>query len=266
MKRYISIILVLALCLSFAACSVKDNTVSADPNVSDGTTSAPLPIPDIGTEEFSKEFTDENGRVVYTVKAMLPKITGNLSDELTNYLNSVFYGIFEDACESAESNIENAAAFMDAQNLQNPWSKVIDFNINLSDGQYFSFTVKDYFSMFGSSEVEPTLTGYVFDLVKGEPCTLLDFSYENHSFDSIKQTIVDEFICKDVASSLFNGATLTDEQKESVRGVFDAGNFYLSETGIGFYFSSNTINPNHFGTFVTHYTWDDIAVVLKRNK
>ncbi len=265
MKRYISIILIPALCLSFAACSVKNKDKTDLPDISTEAPTTSLSKPDLDVAEFSKEFTDENGRVVYTVKAKLPKITGNLSEKITEYLNGISYGLFEDACESAESNIKNAAAFMDTQNSQTPWSKVIDYDINLSDGRYFSFTVKDYFSMFGSSEVEPTLTGYVFDIVKGEPCALQDFLYENHSYDNVKQILVDEFICDDVSTVLFNDAPLTDEQRDIVHGVFDAGNFYLTDTGIGFYFSKNSINPNHFGTFVTHYTWGDVAVVLKRN-
>lgn len=266
MKRYISIILILSLCLSFAACSVKEDKPTSESAASTEVLTTELPKPALSYEEYSEDFTDKNGRVVYTVKANLPKITGNIPQKIAEYLNGVLYGIFEDACENAKSNIENAAAFIDAQNLQTPWSKTIEYDINLSDGQYFSFTVKDYFSMFGNSEVEPTLTGYTFDIVNGVPCTIHDFTYENYSLDNIKQILVDEFICDDVSNVLFNGATLTDEQKEIVLGVFDVGNFYLTDNGIGFYFSKNSINPSHFGTFITHFTWDEVAVVLKRNK
>lgn len=264
MKRYISIILIPVLCLAFASCSVKDKN---NPDVSALTTEVPttsLPKPDLGFEEYSKDFTDENGRVVYTVKAVLPKITGNIPETTADYLNGIFYGIFESACDSAEINIGNAAAFMDAQNSQNPWSRSIDYSINLSDGQYFSFTVKEYFSMFGSTEVEPSMKGYVFDIVKGVPCTLYDFTYENHSYDNVKQILVDNFICKDVSTVMFDGKPLTEEENKIVHDVFDSGNFYLTDKGIGFYLSMNSIDPNRFGTLVTLYTWQDIAVVLKK--
>ena len=142
MKRYISLILTLSLCLSFAACSAKVDKPADESAASTEVLTTSLPKPDLGYEEYSEYFTDENGRVVYTVKATLPKITGNIPEKITEYLNGVSYGIFEDACESAKSNIENAAAIMDAQNLQTPWIKVIDYDINLSDGQYLSFTVK----------------------------------------------------------------------------------------------------------------------------
>lgn len=265
MKRYISLILILSLCLSFAACSVKNDSNTDGTELSTEIQTTSLPKPDLDVAEYSKDFTDENGRVVYTVKANLPKITGNIPDDIADYLNGVFYSFFEDACESAESNIENATAFMDNQNSQKPWIKSLDYNINLSDGKYFSFTIKDSFSMFGNPEVEPSLTGYVFDIIKGVPCTIRDFMYENSSHDSVKQVLADEFIYNDVAKVLFNDTPLNDEQKEIVFEVFDLGNFYLTDTGIGFYFSSNSINPNYFDTFVTHYTWEDVAVVLKRN-
>lgn len=264
MKRYISIFLIISLCFSFASCSVKEETpdITAAATTQEATTSEPPPL--TVTEEYSRDFTDENGRVVYTVRALLPKITGNTEESVAEDINRSVYGIFEDACETAESNVENAAAFMDANNSETPWARSFEYEINLCTDKYFSITVNEYFTMFGSSEIEPIKTGYTFNVVRGRRCALGDFTYENYLHEGVKRVIVDEFIGKDVAKVYFDGAELTEEQRATVYDAVDTENFYLTDSGIGFYFSENAIDFRSFGTFVTHYTWQEIAVILKR--
>ncbi len=264
MKRYISIFLIISLCFSFAACSANEKNPDAVSVSATEEATAPVPVPQTVTEEHSKDFADESGRVVYTVKAKLPKITGNVPEDIAKDINRSVYGIFEDACETAESNIGNAADFMGSQSLETPWARWFDYEINLCSDRYFSITVKDYFTMFGSDEPEPTLTGYTYDVIRGRLCTVSDFFYEGYSYDNVRQIIIDEFICKDVSLNYCDGAELTDEMLNSVNEVFDAENFYLTDSGIGFYFSENAIDPYRYGTFVAHYTWQEIAVVLKR--
>lgn len=261
MKRYISIFLIISLCFSFAACSAKEETPQV--SVTEEPTTV-IPPPETVTEEYSREFTDENGRVVYTVKAQLPKIIGNVSESIANDINRSVYGIFEDACETAENNIENAAKFMDSQNLETPWAKTFEYDVNLCSGKYFSFTVKEYFTMYGVDNTEPAVKGYTFDVVRGKLSLFMDFTYENDSYENVRQVIIDEFICRDVSADYYNGAELPEEQRNSVFAGFDAENFYLTDDGIGFYFSENVIDPLKFGTFVAHYTWEEIAVILKR--
>lgn len=264
MKRYISIFLIIALCFSFASCSVKEDTpdITVAATTEEATTSVPPPLTE--TEEYSRDFTDENGRVVYTVRAQLPQITGNTEESIAEDINRSVYGIFEDACETAESNVENAAAFMDANNSETPWSRSLEYVINLCTDKYFSITVNDYFTMYGNSEIEPAKRGYTFNVTRGIRCAFSDFTYENRSTEGVKRFIVDEFIGKDVAEVYFDGAELTDEQRSTVYDAVDTENFYLTDSGIGFYFSENAIDPNRFGTFVAHYTWEEIAVILKR--
>lgn len=264
MKRYISIFLVISLCFSFAACSVNGKNPDVTSTSAAEATTKAAPAFQTETEEFSKDFTDENGRVVYTVKAQLPKITENVPEDIAEDINRSVYGIFENACEDAESNIENAAKFMDSQNHEIPWARSFDYVINLCSDKYFSITVRDYFTMFGSEELEPTQRGYTYDVVRGRLCTLSDFFYENYSYDNVRQIIIDEFICKDVSKVYYDGAELTDEQRSVIYDAVDTENFYLTDSGIGFYFSENAVDPLRYGTFVAHYTWEEIAVVLKR--
>lgn len=264
MKRCISIFLGISLCFSLAACTGKEKTPDVTSTSAAEATTEAVPVPLTEAEEYSKDFTDENGRTVYTVRALLPKITGNVPEDIAKDINRSLCGIFEDACETAEINIDNAAEFMDSQNSGTPWARSFDYEVNLCSDKYFSITVRDYFTMFGSEELEPAMRGYTFDVARGRLCTLTDFFYENYSYDSVRQIIVDEFICKDVSKIYFEGKELTDEMRTAINEVFDTENFYLTDSGIGFYFSENAVNPQYFGTFVAHYEWQEIAVILKR--
>lgn len=261
MKRYISFFLIISLCFSFAACSVKEETPDITQLSQTVTTTIPSPV--IDAAYYSKEFTDENGRVVYTLKAHLPQITGNTAENVASYINEFFYGLFEDACESAQSNIGNASAFMDSQGNGKPWSRILGFDISYSDGRFLSIVIEDSFSMFGNEENKPTLKGYTFDIISGMPCTLLDFAYGNYSISEIESIVEESFLFDTVSDYFFNGTPLTDEQKQLVRDVFDPANFYLNFRGFVFYFNGYEINPRYYGTFNVDYTRDEIAPILR---
>lgn len=263
MKRFLSIFLIISFCLSFAACSSKDNNGDNGVTVTEETTQAG-PAFKTETKEYSKDFSDENGRVVYTVKAKLPQITADLPEDIAKDINRSVYGFFEDACESAESNIKNASAFMDSQNHDIPWARSLDYEITLCTEKYYSITVRDSFTMFGVENADPTLIGINFDVVRGKMCGISEFFYENHSYENVKQILVDSFIAKDISSVFYGGAELTEEQSDIAYHVADMENFYLTDKGIGFYFSKNAFDPQQYGTFVAHYAWEDVAVVLKK--
>lgn len=262
MKRFISIFLIAALCLSFASCSAREKPDSTE-TVTDVTTTLPAPV--IDSAEHSKEFRDENGRVVYTVDVIIPQITEYESDGFMNYINKLSLEIFDEACEKAESNIENAAKFMDSRGSSTPWSKKIDFDVSFSNGRYLSLIIKEYFSTLGE-EVEPSLKSSTFDVVNGVPCTLFDFAREVFSPEEVTRIIVDNYICKDVSFLFFGGQELTEEKKQLVHDIFDSESFYLTSDGIGFYLSRYAIDPSLTGVFTCHYTWSEIAEVLKMPK
>lgn len=262
MKRFISIFLIFALCFSFASCTVNDNATDSG-STSEATSEATtLPAPVIKSSEHSKKFKDENGRVVYTVDVVVPKITKYESESFKTYINNLSLEIFNEACEKAESNLENAARFMDSNNSDIPWARKIDFEVSFSNGRYLSFIIKEYFSMLGE-ESEPSLKSSTFDVVNERACTLFDFALEVFTVEEVQRIVVDNYLCNDVSALFFSGAELTEEQQQLVHDVFDYESFYLTENGIGFYMSKYMFDPTQTGTFSCEYEWSEIGEILK---
>ena len=260
MKCFISLALALVLLFSLAACS--SDEIQTETTETQKTVETTLHQLVFDSQKEAKEFKDENGRVVYTVEANIPKIKKNADEAFAEYVNNYFLLIFSDACEFAEKNTSNAASFMDSNSSDTPWSKKIDFEVKFSDSRYVSFVINEYFSMLGE-EVEPSVKSVTFDISKGEPLTLPDFAHEDYSLGDIEKLIEEKFLLPKVVFYFFNGSEPNEEQHQLVRDAFNAENFYLTDNGISFYCSEYIINPQRSGTFICDFSWEDVAPVLK---
>ena len=154
---------------------------------------------------------------------------------------------------------------MDSQKSDIPWSKKIDFEVTLSSERYLCYLIKDYFSMLGG-EVEPSLKTACFDIKNGVPCTLYDFAVEGVTHENLRRSVVNDLLCPEVSSFFFNGQELTDEQRNLVFEIFNAENFYLTESGIGFYLDSYIINPRNTSVFKVNFDWNEVGFILKLPK
>lgn len=259
MKRFICVFLISALCLSFASCSVKNEVTDTTETSTAVTTTLPVPVIDSSTH--SKEFKDDSGKVVYTVEVVVPHLEEFENELLKGWVNGLSQDIFNEACDKAESNIENAAKFMESRNSSTPWSRKIDFEVSFSNGRFLSFIIKEYFSMFGE-ETEPSLKSATFDVIKEMPCSLFDFSREVFSEEEVISIIADKYLSAYVSNVFFNSQELNDEQRQLVYDAFDYESFYLTSDGIGFYMSRYIFDPTQTGVFTCHYTWSEIAEVL----
>jgi hypothetical protein len=162
MKKFISVILILAALLTFASCKGKGDDET-------GTTTYAVPV--IEESTHSKEFKDKSGRVVFTVDVVIPKIVDDCDPKVAEYINGVALDIFNEACEFAQSNLEYASKD------STPWTKTITFETTLLDNRYACFLINDVFSVNGDI---PILSTLCFDIRKGAPCTLLDFAVNNN--------------------------------------------------------------------------------------
>lgn len=257
MKKFICLLLVLAIGLSLASCSLKDELTETTAAIETTT----LPVPVIESSTHKKEFKDENGRTVYTVDVVVPHLEEFDNDVLKSQINILSLDIFEEACEKAESNIVNAAKFMDSRSSETPWSRKIDFEISFSDGRYISFIIRDYFSTLGG-ETEPSLSSATFNVLDGSPCYLTAFASEDISKDELSEKIVEKLLCPAVSSFFRNNLPLTEEDKQLVHDSFYPENFYLTSDGIGFYISSYVFEPSSSGEFTVHFTWDEVNGIL----
>lgn len=248
MKRTLSILLIFAMIFSFAACSGKNN----------GETTAPPPV--VEESAHSREFKDASGKTVFTVDVMLPQITENCDEKVMEYINAEALKIFEDACEFAESNIENASNFMASQNSSSPWTKKVTFETTLLNSRYACFIVKDAFSYFGG-ETEPVRTTKCFDIQKGAPCTLTDFTTYPDDPELGFETFLSDVLAPALPTRFHNPEYITDEVLGRLDEILNYSDFYLTENGIGFYFDKSRVHEYLSGTYKITFTWDEINFV-----
>ncbi len=248
MKKIVSILMILTLLFSLCACSGKG----------DGETTMPPPVIDETTQH--KEFKDSTGRIVFTVDVVLPQISKNCEENVRNYINKLSFNIFEDACKFAESNIENAAKFMDNHKSENPWTKKITFQTAYSDSRYLCFIIKDALSYFGS-ETDPKQKAICFDIRTGEVCNAASFSAFPDDPAKSEKMLIEGHIIPTLKEKYYPPAFITDEVLEALPEFFSADDFYFTEDGMAFFFMKNNINPVLEGIYTCKYTWDEISYI-----
>ena len=240
MKRIFSIFLIALSLLAFASCS---DSVKKE---NEATTYA---VPVIEESTYSKEFKDGSGRVVFTVDVTVPQITGKCDPKVMEYINSEALGIFNKACEFAQSNLENASK------NSKPWSKKITFETTLLDDRYACFLVNDVFSVNGD---KPTLSTLCFDIRKGVPCTLADFCVNPDDPESCFEFFLTDTLSKVLQDRFHVSAYITDDVLARLDEIVDPANFYLTEKGMGFYFDKSLVDDRLSGNFKIIFTWAEL--------
>ena len=258
MKKILSIILVFALLFSIAAC----NKIPKDEAFTVETTTTVAP-PVIKEQKHHEEFKDENGRVVYVVDVVLPEVSYYANEAVKDYLNRVSNEIFEDACESAENNIKNASNFMDNLGFDKPWTNTITFETTYSDGRFTCFLIKDAFSYTGG-EGDPLYKTKCFDLKYGEPCSARTFAIADFSMEDFNTSLVEALIIPTAQKEFYpnNPYSLSDEMIEKFRSEFTLQNFYITETGMAFYYDRTLFDGSLSGVYVCEFTWAELSSVF----
>ena len=239
MKKVLCIFLILATLLSFASCK--------GGNSENETTTYAVPV--IEESTYSKDFKDESGRVVFTVDVNVPKIVDKCDPKVAEYVNGVALDIFNEACEFAQSNIENASK--DAK----PWAKTITFETTLLDNHYACFLINDVFSVNGDI---PVLSTLCFDIRKGTPCTLLDFAVNPDDPKSCFDFFLEDTLAKVLPARFHVSSYITDEVLARLDEIVFPDNFYLTEKGMGFYLDKSHVDDRLSGNFKITFSWVEL--------
>lgn len=256
MKKFLSIFLVFALLFCFASCKAKDKNNGM-------TTTTTVAPPVIKEQSHHKDFTDENGRIVYVVDVVLPEISEYENSAVKDYLNKVSFEIFEDACKKAESNVRNAASSMNSLQTDKPWVNQIAFETTYSDGRFTCFLIKDALSYSGGVG-EPAYITKCFDFRQGASCSAKEFAIAEYSEEDYQSILVDGLI-KPMAMQNFypnNPSAITEETLNAFNETFSVSNFYLTENGMAFYFDKSLIDPYLTGVYVCEFDWAQLSSVF----
>lgn len=261
MKRFLCLFLTFAVLFGFAACSVDDKNLDVTTDAGETTTTT-APPPKVKETKHSAKFKDKNGRVVYTVDVVIPQISKNAEQYIIDYVNKVTTEVFDDACENAERNIENAAKTMDNLGTDSPWSKKITFESTYLSGRYVCFLMKEVFSATGEESEDGSYTTKCFDMLNGTECHAMTFAVDPESRDDVAEFAIN-YIQENAPYNFYaDGNGLAPEQIELIREVFSLDNFYITETGMGFYFDRFALDSSLSGMYKTEIPWSELEGLL----
>ena len=252
MKKAVSILLLIALLFSFAACGKKVNGENLT------TTETTVPPPVIEKQSHSKEFKNDEGKTVFTVDVEVPRITGNCDESVMKYINTLSLEMFDDACDFAESNLENAEKFMASSGSDSPWSKKITVETTYADSRFVCFLMKEYFSIGGDAG-EPVWSSRCFDIKREQVCTLFDFMVDTDNPASGYEILLNDILIPAVRKDFEDTATAIDETAyERFDQIFSSESFYLTEKGFVIFTPKNRLNPSLSGTYSHEFSWREV--------
>lgn len=252
MKKAVSILLLIALLFSFAACGKKVNGENLT------TTETTVPPPVIEKQSHSKEFKNDEGKTVFTVDVEVPQITGNCDESVMKYINTLSLEMFDDACDFAESNLENAEKFMASSGSESPWSKKITFETTYADSRFVCFLMKEFFSIGGDAG-EPVWSSICFDINREQVCTLFDFMVDTDNPESGYEVLLNDILIPAVRKDFEDTATPIDETAyERFDEIFSSESFYLTEKGFVIFTPKNRLNPSLSGTYSHEFSWREV--------
>ena len=252
MKKAVSILLIIALLFSFAACGKKVNGENLT------TTETTVPPPVIEKQSHSKKFKNDDGKTVFTVDVEVPQITGNCDESVMKYINTLSLEMFDDACDFAESNLQNAEKFMASSGSESPWSKKITFETTYADSRFVCFLMKEYFSIGGDAG-EPVWSSRCFDIKREQVCTLFDFMVDTDNPASGYEILLNDILIPAVRKDFEDTATAIDETAyERFDQIFSSESFYLTEKGFVIFTPKNRLNPSLSGTYSHEFSWREV--------
>ncbi len=262
MKRILSILLILAVLFSFAACRNIEELETTETSDTTTTTVAP---PVVKEKKQTKKFEDKNGRTVYVVDVVLPEISENIEEHIIEYVNGVTDKFFEDACAQAESNIESAAEFMDKHDSKKPWKNTITFEATYVSGYYVSFLISESMSFYGSSDNAPSVYSRCFQIQEGNPLNAAYFTDTPEDPEVACGHIADMLKSRAKTGFYEDGFELNELKLAAFDEAVSVDNFYLTENGLAFFVNRNAIDPyENTGIYSVEFTWDELSGLFNK--
>ena len=190
-------------------------------------------LPDyIESREMSKDYTDENGRAVYSLKFTYPYFNSSAPSSLAAAANEDIEKALNEEISYAENNISYAADYLDSNSTDVAWKTNIGYEFYLCDENYISFALLTQKSVTDAN-VPPSYSGFNYEIASGYRLGFNSIKKEGESYESVKKSVrlklVD--ILKDSTS-----ANVKDEDVDKMlEGIFNIDSFVLTKQGRKFF-------------------------------
>lgn len=239
MKKFISILLIVAFLFSFAACSGDKENSESGKNTPVSTEPYSLKI--LRDKKYYQEFKADDGTVTYVIDAVIPEVYG-CSEAVCYLINSVYETIIQEAVVLAQANISHAANYMKSFGTDKPWTRKISYEIKFCNAKYLCILLTDDAPLTADAE----LVARTFDLSNGNMVSLSGLETDGvQGLDSYtKEVILTDMITQ--AESLA-GAKLTEEQKKNLENALDYNNFWISDIQFAVLLPMVLVDETFFG-------------------
>lgn len=258
-KRIISLLLAVILLFSAAACSKNDDVTPDDGE----TTTEYVPTPPIiENDNRRNEYKAADGTVSYVLDVTIPKITGNMTDDIVQLLDYYFADIYREAVRSATENVENARKFMlGMSDSKTPWQRTISFETTYCTEDFVSFKFTDHFSMLGG-QTTPKVYAKMYNVKTGALVTLADLAIDGDE-KTMTEYLLPVIIEKADKEFYADGRGLTDEQKQSISDEFKTYDFCISDDNrITFFINKTMLDQTYSGTYCCEFAFSEVDYIL----
>ena len=272
MKKWIAMLLAFCLIFSITACKAKDNNNKQDPT-SDSTNSSTggadqsgdsavrqRPMVSVSLPAVTKPFTADNGTVIFNytyqnISMIVPD--PDIADKvIIDFLTRI------DQTNSVAESIYTAAK--KSYSANSPWTPYIcsiTYSPQRIDMGVLSLFGNDVRYSGGAHSVTSGIS-VSYDLITGKALSLSDVLTEGTSADSICQLVINTL------ADLSAEVTLHSDYASTVTDYFsdkfsELDTWYLSQTGLCFYFSPYEIAPYSSGVVVAEIPYEKLTGIME---
>ena len=169
----------------------------------------------------------------------------------------------QDMQDFAQNNVKNASTFINKNETSEPWVCDARYSITYRDAKYLCILCEYSYGM-GTTSRSKRLQGDCFLLETGNQCRLNDFLLDGVKADTVFGMVADATIEKMVDSygrnrlnSDMTRDKLIEIKKES------PNDFYITDTGITFFYQLASIAPFSEGVLEFSFTADEMKDLMK---
>jgi hypothetical protein len=199
----------------------------------------------------SKEIKKEDGTILVNIKYSYPVIESKRNNEFLSSINDEYKSNAENFLKDAEESKEEAESlYEDLKEAFRPYTRELDFDINMNNKGLMSITTNNYYYN-GGAHGSYVMQSRTFDF--NNEIELTVDKVINNDVWNIKENVHELFKQKLQKEGLVLDEIWGDILKEEVDNV----NFYLKENALVFYFNAEQIAPYALGVQTVEVPYDD---------
>ena len=271
MKRILSVILALALCLSLFACGKKPVEAPTEPATQPPTeapTAAPAepatepptepPLPEVGSDNYLFTFTDGQENPVLTLTASLPACEA--LPQIDAYYKALYDDLYAACALNAEEATQRRAEFVTDGLDFTPWAVEVKCAVTCNDGKTLS-VLREVYENLGGAHPLVTYRAETFDVASQGRLLLGDLFTvsEDEYLSRLKDLILPQMDKLETDS----GVLYFDYAREELMTLLDPMDFALTGDSLLIFYNEYALAPYAAGLQHFYLPLSDLSDILQ---